>query len=64
MKLKKIQTTYNINNLCITVNEEYPDHISVHEYGEPCSGVLKRWVSKEEIIKELENIIKAIKLLK
>lgn len=61
--MKKIQTTYSSNDsrFCVAINEEYPDHISVYEHGEPCSGVLRHWGSKKELIKELEDIIKAIK---
>ena len=60
--MKEVSKTYSNNNILITVNKEvgYP-HISVHEYGEPCSGVLKHWGSPEKLIKELEEIIKEIK---
>lgn len=63
--MKKASTTYSVGNLelLITVNEEFPDHISVHHYGEPCSGILKHWGSRKELINELKNIILAIESL-
>lgn len=61
--MKLVSTTYASDNFSITVDEEVQDHISVHEYGEPCSGVLKHWGSKAELIEELEEIIGAIKKL-
>ena len=64
--MNKTQTTYvsGIGGFYITVNEEVKDHMSVHKYGEPCSGVLRHWGSKKELIKELKGIIKSIKELK
>ncbi len=64
--MKKIQTTYTsktFEGLTITVNEETTDHISVHTYGEPCSGILKHWGTRAELIGELKLIIEAIKKL-
>ena len=61
--MKKASTTYYNNTCHITVNEEVKDHISVHDGGEPCSGLMRHWGSKKEIIKELEEIIEAIKNL-
>ncbi len=66
--MKKVTTTYvssekSLKAILITVNEEVKDHISIHDYGEPCSGILKHWGSSKQLIKELESIIKAIKEL-
>jgi len=61
--MKKIYTVYAANKAggaFITVAEDTQDHISVHDYGEPCSGVLKHWGTRAELIKELEGIIRAI----
>jgi len=60
--MKKTQTVYKLTeNVMMTVNEETGDHISIHDYGEPCSGIVKHWGTKKEIIKELESIITALK---
>lgn len=62
--MKKTSTTYNVENeFCITVNEEAVDYISIHDFGEPCSGILKHWGSKKTLIAELRNIIKEIENL-
>ncbi|TAK94656.1 hypothetical protein EPO05_06025 [Patescibacteria group bacterium] len=65
MKIKKSQTTYYITegqkSFCVYINEEVANHMSIAEYGEACSGVLKHWGSKEELIAELELMIKALK---
>lgn len=61
--MKKSQTTYYNNNFCVTVNEEVKDHISVHDIGEPCSGVLRHWGNKKQLIKELREVIKEIENL-
>ena len=59
--LKKIQTNYMLTeNVQLVVNEEYPENICLIEYGENCSGVLKRWFNKSEMIKELKQIICAL----
>ena len=58
--MKKVQTIYSNHNFCIAVSEETDNHISVYEGIEPCSGVLKHWGSKEELIKELKDIIKEV----
>jgi len=56
--MKKLSTTYNLSTYTLlTVNEEVKDHMSIHDYGEPCSGILKHWGSKSELIKELKEII-------
>jgi len=56
--LKKIQTNYKLtNNIQLLVNEEFKEHICLIEYGESCSGILKHWGSKEEILTELKKII-------
>ncbi len=63
--IKKGHTTYyDTNNkgiISLTVNEECEDNVSLHEYGEPCSGVLKHWGSRDELIEELEYLIKLLK---
>jgi len=60
--MKKILTTYANNTVCITVNEESAEHISVHDLsGEPCSGILKHWGTRAALIRELETIIISIK---
>lgn len=44
--MKKIYTVYapnKTNGAIITVAEDTKDHISVHDFGEPCSGILKHW---------------------
>jgi hypothetical protein len=67
--MKKTSTTYSTVDtgdsrvINITINEEYPAHISVHDYGEPCSGFLKHWGTREQLIRELEKTIEAIKEL-
>lgn len=61
--MKKVFTTYSNKGVYITVNGEVDDHISIHEGAESCSGILKHWGSKKELIKELEDIIKMIKEL-
>lgn len=63
--MKKLQTTYQLIenkrwSIFLTKNEETGDHYSIHDSGEPCSGVLKHWASKEDLIKELQAIIKAL----
>lgn len=61
-KLKKVQTTYSsAGGYNISINEEVPyKFVSVHQ-GEPCSGILRHWGKPRELIKELEEIIKALK---
>jgi len=55
--IKKIKTTYNLtDDLFVTVNEEIGDLISLHDFGEPCGGVLRYWNSKEKTILELRRI--------
>ena len=59
--MKKIQTTYQLtDDTLLTVNEEFTDHVSVHGYGDPCSGILKHWATRKSIIKELQTIIAAL----
>jgi len=56
--MKKIQTNYKLTeNVQMVVNEEFTEHICLIEYGENCSGILKHWGSKSEIISELKEII-------
>lgn len=65
--LRKSQTTYYTllgeRMVSIAVNEEVGDHYSVFEYGEPCSGVLKHWGTKNQLIGELKDLINIIKEL-
>ncbi len=61
--MKKVQTVYSDYLVHITVSEETDDHMSVHSYGEPCSGVLRHWGSRAKLIKELKDIIRAIESL-
>lgn len=57
-KMKKLQTNYKLtNDIQLVVNEEYKQHICLIELGENCSGILKHWGSKKEIIAELKDII-------
>lgn len=58
--MKKIKTTYSNDNFCITVNDEVFNHLSVHDCGEPCSGILKHWGTKRELLDELKGIIKVL----
>ena len=56
--MKKIQTNYQLtDNVQMVVNEEYKEHLCLIEFGENCSGILKHWGSKKEIIAELKEII-------
>ncbi len=56
--MKKLQTNYKLtDNVQLVVNEEYKKHICLIEFGENCSGIMKYWGSKEEIIAELQEII-------
>lgn len=60
--MKKISTTYRLTDeVQMIVNEEFPDHICLINYGEACSGILKHWGTKKTIIRELEDIIKKLK---
>ena len=63
MTMKKIQTTYfdSNSNLCLTINNDVEDSISIHEFGEPCSGILKYWGKRKNLIDNLEKAIKFIK---
>lgn len=62
--MKKTSTTYSItSDTLLTVNEQFSSHISIHSYGEPCSGIIKHWGTKEEIITELKTIINALENL-
>lgn len=67
--MKKIRTTYTLVenqrwSCYLTENNEVKNNYSIHDFGEPCSGVIKHWGTKEAIIKELEAIIKELKKLK
>lgn len=62
--LTKVKSTYAIEHtaLVLSVNEETPfQHVSIHEYGDPCSGVLQHWGTPDELIEECEHIIEVLK---
>jgi len=57
-----MQTTYQLTNkIQLIHNEEYKEHICLVELrginGEPCSGILKHWGSKDELIEELKEVL-------
>lgn len=58
--LKKVLTTYANQEFCISINEEFKNHMSIHDGGEPCSGVLRHWGTKQELIKKLKSIIDSL----
>lgn len=67
--MKKIQTTYVLVDnqrwsALITKNEEVGNNYSIHDYGEPCSGILKHWDTKENHIAFFEKVISELKKLK
>lgn len=68
--MKKINTQYILvdnKRWTVLLTESHEDEIprySLHEYGEPCSGMLKHWDTKENHIEFLERIIKELKKLK
>lgn len=67
--MKKVQSTFKIVenqrwSVYLTKNEEIDNHYSIHDSGEPCSGVVRHWGSKEDHIELLEKIIKELKKLK
>lgn len=64
--MKKVQSTYilvdNIKwSALLTKNEESENCYSLHDYGEPCSGLLKHWDTIENHIGFFEKIIKELK---
>ena len=60
--MKKTSTTYKIfHDIFLTVDEESAGHVSIHEYGEPCSGILKHWNDINGHIAELGMIIHELK---
>jgi hypothetical protein len=61
--MKKVQTTYQGQYGTYHVSEEVKNHLSVTSFGEPCSGVLRHWGTKEELINELNGIIKELESL-
>ncbi len=66
--MKKVQTTYVITDnqkwsALLTKNEESENRYSIHDYGEPCSGVLKHWDTLENHIAFLEKVVKELKKL-
>lgn len=67
--MKKTSTTYElVSNMkwsaLLTKNEESENSYSIHDYGEPCSGVLKHWDTIENHIGFFEKIIKELKKIK
>lgn len=64
--MKKVQTVYvsKDHKFNIAVNEEFKDHLSVYSGFEPCSGLVRHWGRKDEIIKELEGIVEVLKKFK
>lgn len=66
--MKKVRTTFILVanqrwSALLTKNEEDENSYSIHEYGEPCSGVLKHWDTKENHIAFFEKCIKELKKL-
>lgn len=61
--MNKIETKYLLvenQRWSVYLTESHESDIkrySVHEIGEPCSGVLKHWDTKENLIKDLQKII-------
>lgn len=67
--MKKVQTTYvlvsNVKwSALLTENNEIENHYSIHDYGEPCSGVLRHWDTLENHIGFFEKIISELKKVK
>jgi hypothetical protein len=64
--IKKASTTYYVHlksrqdTVCITVNEETPDHMTIYDGVEPCSGILRHWGTRKELRAELEELIAII----
>lgn len=61
--MKKIETKYQLDNTrryILIVSEKMPNCISIVDSGEACSGILKRWGTKEELKSELQGIINAL----
>lgn len=59
--MRKINTQYLLTrDTLLTVNEQHPDNMSIHDYGESCGGIMKHWGSKKQLIKELQEIINAL----
>ena len=61
--MKHIQTTYSANGFVITVNDEVADrlkHISITDFGEACSGILRHWGTPNELKSKLRKAIKII----
>lgn len=63
--MKKAHTMYSADIrdgiAMLTVNEEVDDNVSLHEWGEPCSGILKHWGTHRELINELGQYILLLK---
>ena len=58
---EKIETRYALGMNCqLIVNEEVKDNMCLVDLGEPCSGILKHWGSKKQLINELKLIIKEL----
>ena len=61
--MKEFQKTLVGKNYLYTISLERGNHISVHDHGEPCGGILRHWGTKEALIKELQQIIKELETL-
>jgi hypothetical protein len=61
----KIETKYAISSdYQLIVSEEVKNHMSIVEYGEACSGILKHWGSKEKLIGEMKHLITLLEKFK
>lgn len=59
--MKKIQTIYELTpTIKMVVNEEFEDHICLIEYGDTCSGIMRHWGVKKDIIDELMEVVKKL----
>ena len=55
--MKKLETRYELTaDTQLIINHESVDCISVVNFGDPCSGMLKQWGTRKEIIKKLRQI--------
>ena len=66
--MQKIKETYvTKGGVCITLNLETNGVqnmvISLHDAGEPCSGLFRHWGSPERFIKYMEDLIEELKKL-
>ena len=55
--MKKLETRYALtNDVQLIVNNESTGVVSVVQYGEACSGILKHWGTPKQLTKELRQI--------